>query len=94
MRYGYSRYMNDPEEGETIFKYLQDPEIEDAFREASLSQNSNIYLGSFLSAFHKDELIMWRTYGRDENGTDGGGCSFVGRQFAGKNRSCDRQTIY
>lgn len=43
-----------------------------------------MYLGSFLPAedptnevSHEDELVMWRTYGKDENGKEACGCSIV-----------------
>lgn len=48
--------------------------------------DTNIYLGSFLPASrhddekkdtHEDELVMWRTYGKDENKNEAAGCSIV-----------------
>lgn len=48
--------------------------------------DKNVYLGSFLPASqteeerrdtHEDELVMWRTYGKDEERNEAAGCSIV-----------------
>ena len=64
-------------------------EINEYFKETKLfkdgdARDNNIYLGSFLPApendktnSHEDELVMWRTYGKDENKTEAAGCSIV-----------------
>ncbi len=70
-------YMNDPEEGEVLLNYL-DGTIKKAYESGKQGEDSNIYLGSFLDAQeHKDELVMWRTYGKDELGTEAAGCSII-----------------
>ena len=84
LRYYNVVYMNDPEEGETIFDCLEDGEIESCFKSGMEVQDNNIYLGSFLPALendkknnHEDELVMWRTYGKDENRNEATGCSII-----------------
>lgn len=53
--------------------------IKSAFNNVMEQEQTNFYLGSFLPVTkdHEDELIMWRTYGRDENQKEACGCSLV-----------------
>lgn len=82
LRYYNAVYMNDPQEGMILLEYLksiagaQYETIEAAFNTGKVDDN-NVYLGSFLPEDHKDDLVMWRTYGKDEKGVEGGGCSIV-----------------
>ena len=84
MHYSNAIYMNDPMEGHILFEYLNDKEIEEAYRFGEKRTETSVYLGSFLPAeekdgsiTHEDELIMWRTYGKDENGKEAAGSSVV-----------------
>lgn len=76
--------MNDPMEGRMLFEYLNDDAIETAYLNGEKRTETSVYLGSFLPAeendgeiSHEDELVMWRTYGKDENGKEAAGCSVV-----------------
>lgn len=84
MRYYNVVYMNDPEEGKVILEYLKDKKISKAFAEGEKGDENNIYLGSFMEASnvkdklgHEDDLVMWRTYGKDENSMEAAGCCLV-----------------
>ena len=84
MHYSNAIYMNDPMEGKVIFDYLNDRKIIDAYTEGEKRYESSVYLGSFLPAedeskgkSYEDELVMWRTYGKDENGNEAAGCNLV-----------------
>lgn len=59
--------------------------------------DNNVYLGSFLPApetvhekkySHEDELVLWRTYGKNENNEEAKGCSIVldGSYFSNESR--------
>lgn len=77
LRYYNAIYMNDPEEGQVILDRLH-KDVRDAFENANNQEEGNIYIGSFLPAKrHEDELVMWRTYGKDENQVEGAGCSIT-----------------
>ncbi|MBS1771455.1 MAG: tetratricopeptide repeat protein [Bacteroidetes bacterium] len=77
LRYYNAVYMNDPEEGIVLLDAMG-TEVKQCFANASQQEEGNIYIGSFLPAdTHEDELVMWRTYGKDENGTEAAGCSIV-----------------
>jgi tetratricopeptide (TPR) repeat protein len=77
LRYYNAIYMNDPEEGLVLCEALGN-EVKKCFTEASMQEEDNIYIGSFLPADrHADELVMWRTYGKNDDGVDGGGCSMI-----------------
>lgn len=84
MHYSNAIYMNDPTEGKVFFDYLNDKTIEAAYLNGEKRTETSVYLGSFLPAeendgkvSHEDELVMWRTYGKDENGKEAAGCSVV-----------------
>jgi tetratricopeptide (TPR) repeat protein len=84
MHYSNAIYMNDPMEGKVFFDFLDDANITQAYLEGEKRNEISVYLGSFLPAensetskSHDDELVMWRTYGKDENGNEAGGCSLV-----------------
>lgn len=84
MQYSNAIYMNDPMEGKVFFDYLADTAIEEAYRNGEKRNETSVYLGSFLPAAdntsdvnHEDELVMWRTYGKDETGKEAAGCSVV-----------------
>ena len=84
MHYSNAIYMNDPMEGKVFFDYLDDKTIEAAYLSGEKRTETSVYLGSFLPAeendgeiSHQDELVMWRTYGKDENGKEASGCSVV-----------------
>jgi hypothetical protein len=76
--------MNDPMEGQVIFDYFNERKINEAYFEGEKRYENSVYLGSFLPAedaskgkSHEDELVMWRTYGKDENGKEAAGCNLV-----------------
>lgn len=75
LRYYNVIYMNDPEEGNILFNILKKGLLE-AYNKAKEEEEYNIYLGSFLPADHCDNLIMWRTYGK-ENNQEAKGCSIT-----------------
>ncbi|MEJ1935296.1 tetratricopeptide repeat protein, partial [Nostoc sp. NIES-2111] len=83
LRYSNAVYMNDPDEGSVLFSYLKHHIGDDIIDELYAARSSNVYLGSFMPApksqtyTHEDDLIMWRTYGRGDNGEDAAGCSLV-----------------
>jgi tetratricopeptide (TPR) repeat protein len=78
MRYYNAVYMNDPEEGKILLECLHDESIKKAFNNGQKEEENNIYLGSFLPASqHEDELVMWRTYGKDEDKNEAAGSSIV-----------------
>lgn len=84
MHYSNAIYMNDPMEGKILFDYLDDEKIKTAYLNGEKRTETSVYLGSFLPAeendgeiSHEDELVMWRTYGKDEKGKEAVGCSVV-----------------
>ena len=82
MHYSNAIYMNDPMEGKVFFDYLDNEEITKAYLNGEKRTETSVYLGSFLPAndgevSHEDELVMWRTYGKDENGKEASGCNVV-----------------
>jgi tetratricopeptide (TPR) repeat protein len=83
LRYYNVVYMNDPEEGKVLFECLNDNNIKECFIAAKKEEDNNIFLGSFLPASidkknnYEDELIMWRTYGKDELKNEASGCSII-----------------
>jgi hypothetical protein len=84
MHYSNAIYMNDPMEGKVFFEYLNDPRIIQAYLNGEKRNESSVYLGSFLPAEDstqgkslEDELVMWRTYGKDGNGKEAAGCNLV-----------------
>jgi tetratricopeptide (TPR) repeat protein len=84
MQYSNAIYMNDPMEGKVFFDYLNEPGIEKAYYNGEKRTETSVYLGSFLpvsdkigETSHEDELVMWRTYGKDENDKEAAGCSVV-----------------
>ncbi len=84
MHYSNALYLNDPTEGKIIFKYIDDDKITKAYINGEKRNESSVYLGSFLPAVDleqrnsfEDELVMWRTYGKDINGREAAGCSIV-----------------
>ena len=84
MHYSNALYLNDPMEGKIIFKYFDDDKITQAYINGEKRNESSVYVGSFLPAVDleqgisfEDELVMWRTYGKDINGREAAGCSIV-----------------
>jgi tetratricopeptide (TPR) repeat protein len=84
MNYSNAIYMNDPTEGTTLLNYMNNSDIKKAFERGEKLTEQSVYLGSFLPAEdgviergHNDELIMWRTYGRDGDGNEACGCSII-----------------
>ena len=74
--------MNDPEEGEILFEhFLTENNIKECFENGKRANETSVYLGCFLSAdennSHEDDLVMWRTYGKDEKKNEAAGCSLV-----------------
>ncbi len=81
LRYNNAAYMNDPQEGKVLLDYFFDKTVSTAFGVAEKIEENHIYLGSFLPASdrggHEDDLVMWRTYGKDEQRNEAAGCSLV-----------------
>ncbi len=81
--------MNDPEEGSLFLSFLGDEKESDlrkSFSRGKVEEGSNTYLGCFLRAsggeearndHREDDLVMWRTYGKDEQNNDAAGCCMV-----------------
>jgi tetratricopeptide (TPR) repeat protein len=82
LRYYNVAYMNDPEEGKVLLRMLADlggndfNKIATCFDAGKLREDNHVYLGSFVPVSHQDELVMWRTYGK-ENNVEASGCSMV-----------------
>jgi len=87
LRYSNAVFMNDPDEGQTLIDCLDNMEktdaapgqIKEAFRSVLKEEKNNFYLGSFLPEIqgHDDELLMWRTYGKDEHQQEAAGCCMI-----------------
>jgi len=84
MHYSNAIYMNDPMEGKVFFDYLDNEEITKAYLNGEKRTETSVYLGSFLpvndndgEVSHEDELVMWRTYGKDEFDKEAKGCNVV-----------------
>lgn len=93
LRYSNEVFMNDPQEGKILFQCLEDFEfglneqnhrrntskIWQAIEQAEANYEPSCYIGSFIPATdnHEDELVMWRTYGKDEKGNEASGCCIV-----------------
>lgn len=73
LRYYNAVYMNDPSEGNVIFK-LFSGKVKSLFDGSNLNNENSIYIGSFLPSSFSDNLVMWRTYGK-ECGNEASGCS-------------------
>ncbi len=73
LRYYNAVYMNDPSEGNIIFK-LFPSKVNNLLDDPYLNKESNIFIGSFLPSNFSDNLVMWRTYGK-ECGNEESGCS-------------------
>ncbi|MAX81496.1 MAG: hypothetical protein CL843_15150 [Crocinitomicaceae bacterium] len=89
LHYSNAIYMNDPMEGKVLFDYFKDPAIENAYKNGERRTETSVYLGSFLPAVdhsgalsHEDNLVMWRTYGKNDEGTEAaGGNVVINRNF-------------
>ncbi|MES2728185.1 MAG: tetratricopeptide repeat protein, partial [Bacteroidota bacterium] len=84
LRYSNAVFMNDPEEGKILIDCLNNLDgdsdaIKTAFYNVQREERTNFYLGSFLPVKddHEDELLMWRTYGKDENRNEAAGCCLL-----------------
>lgn len=77
-------YMNDPEEGRVFFEIMNrwtdiDIDIEGSFYRDNKLHPSPAYIGSFVKVDakdpkQKDELFLWRTYGKHDGQEAAGGC--------------------
>jgi tetratricopeptide (TPR) repeat protein len=76
-RYYNVVYMNDPEEGEVLLKCLNSQSIRKAFEGGQKKIENNVYVGSFLPLGRKDDLVMWRTYGKGANNVEAAGCGII-----------------
>lgn len=85
-------YVNDPEEGKILLNILDDGKdktISQAYLAGESRTELSVYLGSFLPAekskdndSHEDDLVMWRTYGKDSKGVEAAGCNLIlAREF-------------
>lgn len=87
LRYSNAVFMNDPDEGKILIESLDNLEQKDdqttfiktAFDNVLKEETNNFYLGSFLPAVdgHEDELLMWRTYGKDDLQNEAAGCCLL-----------------
>jgi len=87
LRYNNTTFLNDPEEGRVLFDYFKNSGIgtpdewEEIFSllETKVISNSNFFIGSFLPVddIHEDDLVMWRTYGKDHLNNEAAGCSLL-----------------
>ena len=82
--------MNDPEEGKAFLKNIDafisnggPTSLMDEFEDYKKYSGYRGFVVSFLETDqmtdHSDNLLLWRLYGRDFNGTEGGGCSLLFR---------------
>ena len=77
-------YMNDPEEGRVFFEIMNrwtdiDIDIEGSFYRDNKLHPSPAYIGSFVKVDakdpkQKDELFLWRTYGKQDGQEAAGAC--------------------
>ena len=82
IQFGDASSMNDPQEGEILIKFIADNNIENTFNFTNSKDTRLPFIGSFMPAIneketHEDDLVMWRTYGKDELGNEAKGCSLV-----------------
>ena len=88
-----ANYMNDPEEGRVFFEIMNslpeiDIDIEATFYGDSKLHPSPAYIGSFVMTDEnkqkpKDELFLWRTYGKQDAEEAAGACLiFKGSNFS------------
>lgn len=86
IRYSNAVFMNDPQEGRMLVENLNFLEtgsnkkrgkIWEVFNSTLEQEPTHYYIGSFMPVAqgHEDELLMWRTYGKDENYNEAAGCS-------------------
>ncbi len=84
----YAPLMNDPEEGEVLVQFIDDSFVNHVFTNNMQRDNLLPFIGSFMPAndgeinnpsiaSHEDDLVMWRTYGKDESGGEAKGCSII-----------------
>ena len=79
-----ANYMNDPEEGRVFFEIMNrwtdiDIDIEGSFYRDNKLHPSPAYIGSFVKVDtkdpeQKDELFLWRTYGKHDGQEAAGAC--------------------
>lgn len=87
LRYSNTAFLNDPVEGRVLFDYFKASgigsnndwdEIVRLFDHGKII-NSDFYIGSFLPVddSHEDDLVMWRTYGKDSAKNEAAGCCLI-----------------
>ena len=88
-RFYNAAYMNDPEEGSVFFDIIKEKEPEIKVKEVFYEEDEDLtypspaYIGSFImvdsnNREQRDELFLWRTYGKD-NGQEAAGACVVFR---------------
>ena len=84
----YAPLMNDPEEGDILIQFIDNSFVDNVFSNTMQKDNLLPFIGSFMPAndsadnnpgitSHEDDLVMWRTYGKDESGSEAKGCSII-----------------
>jgi hypothetical protein len=77
MRYYNVAYMNDPIEGQVIFDCIDNGDIKKIYEQKIANEPENIFIGSFVELKQQDELIMWRTYGKNEINEEAAGGNLI-----------------
>lgn len=87
LRYYNSGYMNDPKEGRILLEFFNkedDDDVLKSFLAGEIGEESNVYIGSLVEVndnddltSHDDDLVLWRTYGKDGEKNEGCGCCLV-----------------
>ena len=93
-------YMNDPEEGRVFFEIMKKFGIEDAekvfYKKKDKSYPSPAYIGSFVKVDakdpkQKDELFLWRTYGKHDGQEAAGACLIFKHEWTVFGEKCSEQ---
>ena len=88
-------YMNDPEEGRVFFEIMKKFGVEDVekvfYKNKDKSYPSPAYIGSFVKVDdpkQKDELFLWRTYGKHDRQETAGACLIFKHEGAAFAEKC------
>lgn len=93
-------YMNDPEEGIEFFEVMKKFGIEDVekvfYKDKDKSYPSPAYIGSFVKVDakepeQKDELFLWRTYGKHDGQEAAGACLIFKHEGTVFGEKCSKQ---
>lgn len=99
-RFYNAAYMNDPEEGRVFFDIMKESGIdvqEIFYRDEAPPYASPAYIGSFVKVDakdpkRKDELFLWRTYGKHDGQEAAGACLIYKHEKTVFAEKCGEQT--